>query len=142
MNSLLQGHDPEIFPHLIKERKPISNKIENQVSNDANSPEYLTTRANRCEPEPTLNTTNPEKITYQESSLQFTIWGGVEKDNIHRLKINLLVQLSNDDFKYYQDDVNLYSNGQLQRYIRGASEELECSTTLLKNHHPKTANPP
>jgi DNA primase len=123
VNSLLQGHDPEILHHLIKERKPISNKIKNE-------PETLS------EPEtsePTLNTSNPEKITYRESSLQFTVWGGVENDNIHRLKINLLVQPANDDFKYYQDDVNLYSNGQLQRYIRGASEELECSTTILKN---------
>ncbi len=28
--------------------------------------------------------------------------------------------------------MNLYSNGQLQRYIKGAAEELETSTTLLK----------
>jgi len=123
VNSLLQGHDPEIFSHLIKERKPVSNKIKNEQET-LSEPETS---------EPTLNTSNPEKITYRESNLQFTIWGGVEKDNIHRLKINLLVQPANDDFKYYQDDVNLYSNGQLQRYIRGASEELECSTTVLKN---------
>ena len=83
--------------------------------------------------EPELNTSNPDKITYQENQLQFTIWGGIEKDNIHRLKINLLVQLKGDDFRYYQDDVNLYSNGQLQRYIKGAAEELETSTTILKN---------
>lgn len=123
VNSLLQGHDPEIFSHLIKERKPISNKIKNELEP---LPEPVAS-------EPTLNTSNPEKITYRENNLQFTVWGGVEKDNIHRLKINLLIQPSNDDFKYYQDDVNLYSNGQLQRYIRGASEELECSTTVLKN---------
>jgi hypothetical protein len=75
----------------------------------------------------------PTKITYLENQLQFIIWGGIEKDNIHRLKLNLLVQLKGDDFRYYQDDVNLYSNGQLQRYIKGAAEELEVSGTVLKN---------
>ena len=131
INSLVQGHNPEILKHLINERKPLSNKKEKQ-GNDTEVPQ---------EPEPTepeLNTNNPDKITYSENppgvghGLQFTIWGGIEKDNIHRLKINLLVQLKDDDFRYSQDDVNLYSNGQLQRYIKGAVEELEISTTILK----------
>jgi DNA primase len=138
VNSLLQGHDPEIFSHLIKERKPISNKKEksdtqagesilnpSESLQDQEPPAY--------EPEPILDTTNPDRITFHDGYLLFAIWGGIEKDNIHRLKINLLVQLKSDSFKYYQDDVNLYSNGQLQRYIRGASEELEAGTTLLKN---------
>jgi len=63
----------------------------------------------------------------------FTIWGGIERENIHRLRINLLVQLEGNSYRYYQDDVNLYSNGQLQRYIRGATGELEVSTTVMKN---------
>ena len=138
INSLLQGHDPEILNHLINERKPISNK-EKEQGTDTQAPP---------EPEPTgnpalssgrLNTTNPDKITYSENpsgaghGLHFIIWGGIEKDNIHRLKLNLLVQLKGDGFKYFQDDVNLYSNGQLQRYIKGAAEELEVSGTVLKN---------
>jgi DNA primase catalytic core len=137
INSLLQGHDPEIFAHLIKERKPISNKKEKSDTQDGqsilNPPETLQDpEQNDYESEPVLDTTNPDRITYHDGELLFTIWGGIEKDNIHRLKINLLVQLKSDGFKYYQDDVNLYSNGQLQRYIRGASEELEAGTTLLK----------
>jgi len=132
INSLLQGHDPEIFSHLIKERKQISIKKKDQDGQSTfNTPESF----QDPEPaayEPELNTTNPDRITYHDGELLFTIWGGIEKDNIHRLKINLLVQLKSDGFKYYQDDVNLYSNGQLQRYIRGASEELEAGTNLLK----------
>ncbi len=124
INSLIQGHAPEILTHLIQERKPVKTKKE-QVD-----PETSGEIPKASEPE--LNTTNPDKITYQENQLQFTIWGGIEKENIHRLKINLLVQLKDDDFRYYQDDVNLYSNGQLQRYIKGAAEELETSTTILK----------
>lgn len=132
INSLLQGHEPEILHHLINERKPISDKRKEQ-GDDTEAPQ---------EPEPTgnLNTNNPDKITYQEGELQFIIWGGIEKENIHRLKLNLLVQLREHAFKYYQDDVNLYSNGQLQRYIKGASEELEISETVLKNTIRKLKN--
>ncbi|RQV94552.1 MAG: DNA primase, partial [Calditrichaeota bacterium] len=121
INSLLLGHDPEILQHLVKLRKPVTGSEDENQAVEIGVP-----------PDPILDTTNPDKITYHEGELLFTIWGGVEKDNIHRLKINLLVQLASDSFKYYQDDVNLYSNGQLQRYIRGATEELECSTTVLK----------
>lgn len=127
INSLLQGHEAEILNHFITERKPI-----NQEEKEPTLPE----------PEQTgnLNTTNPNKITYQEDELQFIIWGGIEKDNIHRLKLNLLAQLKSDGFRYYQDDVNLYSNGQLQRYIKGAAEELEISETVLKNTIRKLKN--
>jgi DNA primase len=81
----------------------------------------------------TLNTSNPNKLTYQTPDMRFTIWGGIEKDNLHRLKINLLVEKITDSFKYYQDDVNLYSNAQLQRFIKGVAEELETSSTTIKN---------
>jgi DNA primase catalytic core len=121
INSLLLGHNPEILQHLIKQRILITGSEEEKKLDDI-----------EASPDPVLDTNNPDKITYHEGELLFTIWGGVEKDNIHRLKINLLVQLTGDSFRYYQDDVNLYSNGQLQRYIRGATEELECSTTILK----------
>jgi DNA primase len=121
INSLLQGHEPEILNHLINERKPI-----NQEKEQGNDTEAT--------PEPSqLDTSNADKITYQENQLHFIIWGGIEKENIHRLKLNLLVQLKGNDYRYYQDDVNLYSNGQLQRYIKGAAEELEVSGTVLKN---------
>jgi DNA primase catalytic core len=138
INSLLQGHEPEILAHLVKERKEISVKKKNindqPVQEPLNPPASLQDQETPAyKPEPVLDTTNPDRITYHDGELQFTIWGGIEKDNIHRLKINLLVQLKSDGFKYFQDDVNLYSNGQLQRYIRGASEELEAGTTLLKN---------
>ena len=129
INSLIQGHAPEILTHLINERKPFSNKTKKGQVERSEIPTDSVGKPT----EPELNTSNPDKITYSENQLQFTIWGGIEKDNIHRLKINLLVQLKGDDFRYYQDDVNLYSNGQLQRYIKGAAEELETSTTILKN---------
>jgi DNA primase catalytic core len=128
INSLLETHEPAILHHLIKSRKTISvkNSETGELSGGVPEPKPEAATSGR------LNTSNIQKLSYQENGLHFIIWGGIEKDNIHRLKINLLVQLKDDALRYYQDDVNLYSNGQLQRYIKGAVEELECSTTLLK----------
>lgn len=133
INSLAQGHEPEIFTHLISERNPLSFLTEQEQT----KPETTQTGA----PAPSLSgragvgldTGNPNKLIYVASALRFTIWGGIEKDNLHRLKVNLLVEHTTDTFKYYQDDVNLYSNAQLQRFIKGVAEELETSSSLVKN---------
>jgi DNA primase len=127
INSLVQGHDAEILSHLLKTRKPVraSGKIKKDESLVQESQPVIQS------PESQFNTKNPHRISYREGDLLFTIWGGLERENIHRLKINLLVQTEGSS-RYYQDDINLYSNGQLQRYIKGATEELEISTTLLK----------
>jgi DNA primase len=127
INSLVQGHDPEILSHLLKTRKPVN--ASDKTKNDESLVQELQPVIQS--PESQFNTKNPHRISYREGELLFTIWGGLERENIHRLKINLLVQTEGTS-RYYQDDVNLYSNGQLQRYIKGATEELEISTTLLK----------
>lgn len=127
INSLVQGHDPEILSHLLKTRKPVN--ASDKTKKDDN-PDQVSQNVTPY-PETQFNTKNPQRISYREGELLFTIWGGLERENIHRLKINLLVQTEGTS-RYYQDDVNLYSNGQLQRYIKGATEELEISTTLLK----------
>lgn len=127
VNSLIQGHDPQILQQLISERSS-ANKTSDKRKNGDKGDQVT-------DPDPeeaVFDTRNPQRIFYKEGDLHFTIWGGVEKENIHRLKVNLLLQLEGDDYRYYQDDVNLYSNGQLQRYIRGATQELEVSTTLVK----------
>jgi DNA primase len=128
INSLIIGHDPEILSHLIKSRKTLaaSDKTKNDPPDQVSQP--VTPYQ-----EPILNTNNPQKITYHEGELLFIMWGGIERENVHRLRVNLLVQKEGDTMRYYQDDVNLYSNGQLQRYIKGATEELYISTTVMKS---------
>jgi DNA primase len=122
INSLSLGHEQELFSHLIGIRKPFF--LLTEKGSDKKENHEITSQ---------LNTSNPAKLIYETSLLRFTIWGGIEKDNLHRLKVNLLVEHTADSFKYYQDDVNLYSNLQLQRFIKGVAEELEISSTLLKN---------
>lgn len=128
INSLIQGHDPEILSHLIKSRKPVA--ASDKIKND-DHPEQVSQPVTPHQ-EAVLNTKNPQKITYHEGDLLLIIWGGIERENVHRLRVNLLVQKEGDTMRYYQDDVNLYSNGQLQRYIKGSTEELDISTTVMK----------
>ena len=128
INSLIQGHEPEILSHLILSRKPVSSS--DKIKND-DHPDQVS-QSVTPQQEAILNTKNPQKITYREGELLLIIWGGIERENVHRLRVNLLVQKEGDTMRYYQDDVNLYSNGQLQRYIKGATEELDISTTVMK----------
>lgn len=129
INSLIIGHNAEILTYLIRNRQPV-NGSDRRKNDEVMEP--LSQTLIPQEP-PQFSTKNPRRITYREGELLFTIWGGMERENIHRLRINLLVQLEGNSYRYYQDDVNLYSNGQLQRYIRGATGELEVSTTVMKN---------
>ena len=135
VNSLLQGHEPEILTHLLKERKPVHLSTETKEGQDKEAgPHHSLPRpdGNQGSPCPVLDTGNPDKVLYRSGELRFTVWGGIDINQLHRLKINLHVQLKGNGWKYYQDDVNLYSNSQLVRYIKGASQELEASSTGLK----------
>jgi len=133
INSLSQGHEPELFTHLINQRKPFSFLTEIQEPGAKNMDNAKNLGSGILALGSSLNTSNQSKLIYETPELRFTIWGGIEKDNLHRLKVNLLVEQTTDSFKYYQDDVNLYSNLQLQRFIKGVAEELETSSTLVKN---------
>lgn len=137
INSLLQGHEAEIFTHLLNKRKPVKLSTDTH-QNPGNSIDP------RQEPGTQtlgkLDTTQADKLVYSTEKLTATVWGGVDLGQLHKLKINLLVQLNpvltgasgGNDLRYYQDDVNLYSHSQLQRYIKGASEELEAVSSLVK----------
>jgi DNA primase catalytic core len=133
INNLIQSHEPEIFAHLITNRKPLNAAV---AAKSAATGQQVQAQPNA----PVLNTSDAKKITYTDGTLNFIIWGGIEKENIHRLKVNLLIGPKNDKLRYYQDDINLYSHAQLQRYIKGASNELEISGTLLKGVIAKLKN--
>ena len=138
INSLLQGHTADVLSHLINERKALSFLIEARGAYQSQGVSQLQEEICPDKEEKPIthspfNTDNPNKLLYETKELRFTVWGGIEKDNLHRLKVNLLVEDTTDSMKYYQDDVNLYSNAQVVRFIKGVAEELEKSSTLIKN---------
>ncbi len=72
-----------------------------------------------------LDTSNPERISFETEVLHVTIWGGIEKENLSRLRISVHIRNKNDKYKTYRDDVNLYSHPQVKKLIQSISESLE-----------------
>lgn len=135
VNSLLVGHAPEILPHLIGERSFFLSSGTSTETSDARLPER---REKKGKPgtfphpdEKALDTTDPDRITWEGEGLKITIWGGIEYGNLHRLKLSLHLEDKGSGYTF-RDDVNLYSNRSRKTFLQEASEELETSLTGLK----------
>jgi DNA primase len=123
INSLAVSHagqESELFTHLIEHRKPF-----------ITSTEPLFTPVPTKEAPTGLDTSNPDYLYYQTETLQIRLWGGIEKDNLSRLKINVHVQRKDNKYKTFRDDVNLYSHVQVQKLVKNLSETLEIPTTEI-----------
>jgi len=121
INSLSLAHEPEIFTHLIDEATFFL-LTEEEISEGSAEPEAKITK---------LITDNPEQIIYETEELKITIWGGIEKENLSRLKISLHIKSKADKYKGFRDDVNLYSHQGTQKLIQNISETLEISTATI-----------
>jgi DNA primase len=126
VNSLSQGHEPEIFTHLIENRKPVF------LSTEPGAPAGKK-KESLQETNSTLNTENPEQIIFETNELKITIWGSIEKENLSRLKVSLHIKSKTNKYQSFRDDVNLYSHGSMQKLVQNIAESLELSTgTVIK----------
>jgi 5S rRNA maturation endonuclease (ribonuclease M5) len=116
-NSLLQSHEQEILTHLINQRQILfsSNEKKNEPIKSIQSTGKL-------------NTKNQDYITYAYEGLQLHIIGGIALYPIDKLKITLKIEIkesTNPLHSIRQSNLDLYSDEQLQKFIRSASERLE-----------------
>ena len=143
VNSLAQGHDPGILAHLIEKRNDTNfifsiEKVDVRLQTQDVREKQGTTKKiqNKEEPKPltsnvlnltsaVMDTTNPERITFETEALHVTIWGGIEKENLSRLRISVHVRNKDDKYKTYRDDINLYSHPQVKKLVQSISESLE-----------------
>lgn len=145
VNSLLQGHNPEILTHLIENRAPFflfpdSYRDENlfeplEKENQAETASYK--KESTAEPEKTtgkLNTKNPEYITFATDELQIIILGGINLQQLDRLRITVKVSRTGtgDPLHSIRHTIDLYHSDYLEKFIGKASEQLEISTSTLK----------
>ncbi|WP_083867601.1 CHC2 zinc finger domain-containing protein, partial [Fulvivirga imtechensis] len=129
INSLAQSHEPEIFTHLLQGRKPIGLL----PSTEKKDPKPAVASKPTIETKCILNTENPEQITFENEWLTATVWGGIEKENLSRLKISLHIKSKENKYKTFRDDVNLYSHQSTKKLIQNLTEALELSTTQISN---------
>jgi DNA primase len=128
INSLLQGHEPEILIHLLNERKSfLLSETETLSVKKENTPEPVRTSGN-------LNTRNPEFITYTTPELQIIILGGINLGQIDRLRITIKISRTDtgDPLHSIRHTLDLYHSDYLEKFIGKASEQLEMSTNTIK----------
>jgi len=128
INSLVQGHEAEILQHLIDERQILfsSNEEKKQEPESTVIPTITTVGK--------LNTSNPDYISFVYENLLFSIIGGIALYPLDKLKITLKIQTaksSNPLHSIRQSNLDLYSEEQLQRFIKTASEKLETGSKQL-----------
>jgi len=128
VNSLSQGHESEMFTHLIENRKPFILSTENHSIEKEKMPE----------PGLTINPAiqnqlkvKPDCLTYESGQLQITLWGGIELHTVNRLRATLHIQLKNNQYASFRDTADLYSHSQSDRLIKQAAEKLEISSSIV-----------
>ncbi|HEX8549495.1 MAG TPA: CHC2 zinc finger domain-containing protein [Cytophagaceae bacterium] len=136
INSLLQGHSPEILEHLIKERLLPSKAEETDlifslpagqagnetpVENKKDQTETITLEREETK-DNYLNTDNPNNIYFAGSAANYTIKGGL-KLQLDSLKVSLQI-IQKESRQDYRSKIDLYDYKQIQQTAETVSELL------------------
>lgn len=143
VNETLQAHEPEVFIQLLSDRKDIFIDADFIFSKESMSAKAVLSIEKKneqpqtivpAETQPTgkLNTSDKERILYETQDLIITVWGGIELENLSRLKISLHIQGKQNRYKSFRDDVNLYNYAATQKLMANISEALEQPTTAIQ----------
>ena len=127
INSLSIGHEPEIFTHLLANRKSFLLAENTEIKEREPPPEPVRTTGK-------LNTRNPEFITFTTDELQIIILGGINLQQLDRLRITVKISRTDtgDPLHSIRHTLDLYHSDYLEKFINKACEQLETGTNLLK----------
>ncbi len=129
VNSLLSGHDAEIFTHLLENRKPSRASLRDVpfFLTEEEKPEPIKTTAK-------LNTRNPEFITFTTDELQIVLLGGINLQQLDRLRATIKITRKDttNPLHSIRHTIDLYHSDYLEKFINKASEQLETGTTILR----------
>jgi predicted transcriptional regulator len=77
---------------------------------------------------PTLNTLNPQAITFRYEQLTFTILGGIRLNGLDSLRVTIKAE-----FKTYaiRHNLDLYNDSQTEKLIRKCAERFEIGTVYI-----------
>jgi DNA primase len=136
INSLAVSHEPKLFTHLLESRRELFLLTENSSIKKENLQE-----PNLDPQEATLNTRNPEYITYTTEELQIIILGGINLQQLDRLRITIKISRTDppggghgtiDPLHSIRHTLDLYHSDYLEKFINKASEQLEIGTNILR----------
>jgi DNA primase catalytic core len=144
VNSLVQGHEADILTHLIAKRHDLSFSIE------VPKPKAEPIKTGTQEITGTIDTTNPYKITYQTTTANYYVKGGLRNEP-DSLRVSLDIEHPQTKRKS-RSKLDLYEDKQIEKIAREASEklnlrsdliqlDLEILTDLLEQHREKQSAP-
>lgn len=128
INSLMLGHESTILNYLINQRTNLYQNnskllLSSEKENDATNNNKQVAKYQQGK----LNTENLECITYEIDDLHFTLLGGINLTQVDRMKTTLKTRTfpNHNPLQQHRDNVDLYSDRQVQTYIRKAAEKLD-----------------
>lgn len=130
INSIAQGHEPNIFTQLLKERTPFfySTEVERfdtqKTSTEVKNNQQISTISNQ------LITSNPNNITYQTETAAYYIKGGIRRD-LDSLRVTLVIEHLENKAKS-RNKLDLYEDKQTEKISREAAEKLTLRADLIE----------
>jgi DNA primase len=127
VNSLSLSHDTGIFFHLLESRKSFLLSENTEIQERELQPEPVQATGK-------LNTGNPDFMTYSTGNLQIIILGGVNLQQLDRLRITVKISRTDtgDPLHSIRHSLDLYHLDYLEKFIGKACEQLETGTNELR----------
>lgn len=139
INSLSVAYDKEIFTHLLENRKELFLLAEVNEKEEKKEMKVQTAYSPSQSPKHPgkFNTRNPEFITYTTDDLQIILLGGINLQQLDRLRVTIKISfLPGTDracpVSTIRHTLDLYHSDYLEKFINKASEQLETGTSTLK----------
>jgi len=133
INSLSVAYEKDIFTHLLDNRKSLFLLTEEESTE---KPAESTEPTPEPEEPPLgkLNTRNPEYITYESGDLKVVILGGVNLQQIDRMRITVKISRldTRSPLHSIRHTIDLYHTDYLEKFINKASEQLEAGTHMIR----------
>jgi len=161
VNSLLVGHDSEVFTHLINKRVFLfsieeKNKtsempaktedagttekiIPQEKKEQVEIPEVISDAETELSPvrqeamNHNFNAANPDYITYTADTLEFALLGGISTKQLDRMRVTIRTNRKPllSPLHSIRQSIDLYNDDQLEKYVRKAAERLEIGTNQV-----------
>lgn len=77
-----------------------------------------------------FNTTNPERLLYENTLLSIEVLGGVRLEGLDRMRVTLKVSLNESEIPPLRHNLDLYNDTQLEKFIRKIADRLEVGTSV------------
>jgi len=131
INSLAQGHEPEIFTNLIENRKEAPlNLPQGETLRKPGQSVLSPSPLERAGERPLLNTSNPYNLYYNGLAARYYVKGGIRPQlDSMRISLQIIHPQTNDD---YRTKLDLYEFKQVSGTSTAAAEKLGIRADLVE----------